>query len=85
MFAQHYEVHAACPRSVRTALAVAILMVGTLTAAANVWGVKHINHSSLSRVGPQASDLLGREVSMYYYMHVLEVQVQLEACRCKTC
>ena len=64
MFAQHYEVHAACPRSVRTALAVAILMVGTLTAAANVWGVKRINHSSLSRVGPQASDLLGREVSM---------------------
>ncbi|KAL0047976.1 hypothetical protein WJX82_004829 [Trebouxia sp. C0006] len=50
--------------SVRTALAVAILMVGTLTAAANVWGVKRINHSSLSRVGPQASDLLGREVTV---------------------
>ncbi|KAL0030424.1 hypothetical protein WJX79_003924 [Trebouxia sp. C0005] len=50
--------------SVRTALAVAILMVGTLTAAANVWGVKRINHRSLSRVGPQASDLLGREVTV---------------------
>ena len=64
MYAHYRDVHAACPRSVRTALAVAILMVGTLTAAANVWGVKRINHRSLSRVGPQASDLLGREVNM---------------------
>lgn len=46
-------------------MAVAILMVGALTAAANVWGVKRINHRSLSRVGLQASDLLGREVSVY--------------------
>lgn len=46
-------------------MAVTILMVGTLTAAANLWGVKRINHRILSRIGPQGSDLLGREVCMF--------------------
>ena len=43
-------------------LAMALLMAGTLTAAANVWGVKRINSRMLRQVGPQASELLGREV-----------------------
>ena len=43
-------------------LALALLMAGTLTAAANVWGVKRINSRMLRQVGPQASELLGREV-----------------------
>lgn len=49
-------------RGVRSVLAVALLMAGTLTAAANVWGVRHINSRMLRHVGPQASELLGREV-----------------------
>ena len=51
-------------RSGKTLLAVALLMAGTLTAAANVWGVKRINSRMLRQVGPQASELLGREVQL---------------------
>lgn len=47
------------------ALAVALLMAGTLTAAANLWGVKQINGRMLSRIGPQASNILGREVNSH--------------------
>lgn len=53
-----------CDRSGKTLLAMALLMAGTLTAAANVWGVKRINSRMLRQVGPQASELLGREVSI---------------------
>ena len=50
-------------RTVQTAVAVALLMVGATTAVANLWGVQRINRRLLGSVGPQASELLGREVS----------------------
>lgn len=61
--------HSFGDRSGKTLLAVALLMAGTLTAAANVWGVKRINNRLLCRVGPQASELLGREVCTRHVGH----------------
>ena len=57
-----YNAGFVCDRSGKTLLAMALLMAGTLTAAANVWGVKRINSRMLHQVGPRASELLGREV-----------------------
>lgn len=71
-----------CNRSGKTLLAVALLMAGTLTAAANVWGVKRINSRMLRQVGPQASELLGREVHSNI-THDMLCQGCMHACRCR--
>ena len=70
-------------RSGKTLLAVSLLMAGTLTAAANVWGVNCINSRMLRQVGPQASELLGREV-YFHSTHNMTCHAP-SACRFSSC
>ena len=63
-----------CGRSFQSMLAVVLLMTGTLTAAANVWGLKRINNRMLRQIGPRASALLGREVCVTFHASVVHLQ-----------
>lgn len=49
-------------RSVKSTVAVILLLAGAITAAANIWGVGPIKARLHTHIGPQVAHVLGREV-----------------------